>query len=264
MRITPRGILRSPHFKPLLAVTALSAALIVLPSSARTTISRIASNSILFPFIEMDKYLLRISRTSDDNIQINRKLSKLAVEVATLLEYRQENIRLRRMLDFNFQLPYKLVPAEILAIPREGAVRTLLIDAGHERGVNVNMPVISPSGIIGKTISAETNSSTVLLLLDPGCKIAARVQRSRAMGIVQYTGGEFLSLTRVPADQDVVPGDTVISSGLGGIFPRGLFIGTVSRSEAQPGELFKEILIKPGADFSVIEEVFVIISETSE
>lgn len=264
MRISLRGIVKSPHFNPLLLVTAVSILMIILPSSAKTTISRWASNSVLFPFIEIDKFLTRVSETSDENIIINRRLSSLAVEVASLLENKQENARLRRMLDFNFELPYRLVPAEILAIPPGGNVRTVLIDAGRKRGVGVNMPVISPSGIIGKTISADEKSSTVQLLLDPGCKVAARDQRSRAMGVVQYIGGEQLSLTRVPADQDVAPGDTVISSGLGGIFPSGLFIGTVTRSEAQPGELFKEILIQPGADFSIIEEVFVIVSNTGD
>ena len=259
-----RGILKSPHFKPMMIVTAFSVIMIILPSTAATTLSRLAAGSILLPFIETDKYFTRISTTSDENIIINRKLSSLGLEVAALLENKQENTRLRRMLDFNFELPYKLIPAEILAIPPGGPIRTVLIDAGKERGVDINMPVISPSGIIGKTITADKYASTVQLLLDPGCKVAARVQRSRAMGIVQYTGGEHLTLSRVPSDQDVVVGDTVISSGLGGIFPGGLFIGTVSKSETQPGELFREISIDPGSDFYIIEEVFVIVSGAGE
>jgi rod shape-determining protein MreC len=122
------------------------------------------------------------------------------------------------------------------------------------------MPVISPSGIIGKTVAVDDKASTVQLLKDPSCKVAARVQRSRASGIVSYLGGPYLSLTNVPADQQVSVGDTVITSGLGGIFPRGLFIGTVTESRRKEGELFLEILVVPGAEFSILEEVFVVVS----
>lgn len=260
MGISLRGIYKSPHLTPVMIVVAISVTLIVIPLKNRTTLSRLASGSFLLPFIETDKYLIKINTTFERNIIINRKLDSLAIMVATLYENKRENVRLRRMLDFDFALPYRLIPAEILAVSPTSIFRSVLVDAGRSRGVDKNMPVISPSGIIGKTIAADNKSSTVQLLLDPSCKVAARVQRSRAMGIVEYTGGEHLTLARVPGDQDVIVGDIVISSGLGGIFPQGLFIGTVIESEAEEGELFKNIVIKPGADFSIIEEVFVIVS----
>lgn len=260
MWISLRGILRSPHFKPVSIVIIISIVLIALPLRFKTTISRLGAVSVLLPFIEIDKYLLKIDNTFEINRHLNRKLDSLSVQTSSLIEYRYENERLRTMLGFDLNLPYYLVPAEILAVSPTSRFKSVLIDAGTERRVDINMPVISPSGIIGKTVAVDKRASTVQLLLDPNCKVAARVQKSRASGIVSYLGGPHLSLTNIPVDKQVSVGDTVISSGLGGIFPQGLLIGTVIRSEGREGELFLDILIKPGADFSILEEVFVIVS----
>lgn len=240
----------------------MSIILIVLPLKTRTTISRVAANSILLPFIETDKYIYRVNTTFQENVTLNRRLDSLSVLSSSLIEYKSENERLRRMLEFNFELPYRLVPAEILAFSPTSQFKSVLVDVGTKRGVHRNMPVISPSGIIGKTIAADEDAATVQLLLDPGCKVAARDQRSRAMGIVEYLEGHNLAMTNVPSDQDVAIGDTIISSGLGGIFPQGLFIGTVVSSESKKGELFLDISIDPGADFSILEEVFIIVSSS--
>jgi rod shape-determining protein MreC len=260
MRTFLRGIIKSPHFMPVSIVVIISIIMIVLPLRVKTTVSRVGATSILLPFIELDKYLLKINLTFEQNRIIYRRLDSLSVLASTLMEDRMENERLRNMLGFNFELPYELVPAEVLAIPMSGPFRSILVDAGTDRGIRKDMPVISPYGIIGKTVASDSGSTTVQLLFEPGCKVSARVQRSRAMGIVAYTGGPHLSLTNVPADKDVVVGDVVISSGLGGIFPEGLYIGTVIESESMEGEMFRRILIDPGADFSILEEVFVIVA----
>ena len=264
MWISPRGILRSPHLKPVSIVMIISIILIALPLRFKTTLSRLGAASALLAFVEIDKYLLKIDTTFEINRHLNRKLDSLSVLTSSLIEYRYENERLRTMLGFDLNLPYYLVPAEVLAVSPTGRFKSILIDAGGERRVDINMPVISPSGIIGKTVAVDDKASTVQLLMDPSCKVAARVQQSRASGIVSYLGGPYLSLTNVQADQHVSVGDTVISSGLGGIFPRGLFIGTVVKTERREGELFLEILIAPGADFSILEEVFVIVSSLDE
>ncbi|MEE8418333.1 MAG: rod shape-determining protein MreC [candidate division Zixibacteria bacterium] len=260
MWISFRGIFRSPHLKPLSIVMIISVIMIALPLRFKTTLSRLGTTSALLPFIEIDKYLLKINTTFEINRYLNRKLDSLSVLASSLIEHKYENERLRTMLGFDLNLPYYLVPAEVLAVSPIGTIKSILIDAGRERKIDINMPVISPTGIIGKTVAVDNKTSAVQLLLDPNCKVAARVQQSRASGIVAYHGGPYLSLTNVPVDQQVSVGDTVISSGLGGIFPRGLFIGMVVKSERKEGELFLEILIAPGTDFSILEEVFVIVS----
>jgi rod shape-determining protein MreC len=210
--------------------------------------------------VEIDRFLLKVDSTFEINRHLNRRLDFLSTTLSTVIENRYENERLRKMLGFDLMLPYELKPAEVIAYSPTARFKSILINAGTGKGIDRNMPVISPSGVVGKTVSAENNSAVVQLLFDPSCKVAARLQNSRAQGIVAFLGGHLLSLTNVPADQIVSVGDSVISSGLGGIFPEGLYIGRITDTRVKEGEMFYQIDIEPGANFSLLEEVFVITS----
>jgi rod shape-determining protein MreC len=264
MRISLRGIYRNPGFRQVSIVAIVSILLIAIPHPFKTTISRLASLSLLYPFVELDRFLLKVDSTFEINRHLNRRLDFLSTTLSSMIENKYENERLRKMLGFDLMLPYELKPAEVIAYAPTERFKSILINAGMERGVFKNMPVISPSGIVGKTVSADRHSAVVQLLFDPACKVAARLQSSRAQGIVAFLGGRYLSLTNVPADQNVSVGDSVISSGLGGIFPTGLFIGRVKDFRVKEGEMFFEIDIEPGTNFSLLEEVFVVTSIPGE
>jgi rod shape-determining protein MreC len=222
-------------------VALISIGLIALPQQIQSRISRIASLSVLYPFIELDRFLLKIDSTFEINKHLNRRLDYLSTALSAAIESKYENERLRKLLGFNLLLPYQLMPAEVIAYSPTARFKSILINAGREKGVSENMPVISPSGVVGKTVSAERKSAVVQLLYDPAFKVAARIQSSRTMGIIAYTGGRYLSLTNVPSDQAVAVGDSVISSGLGGIFPTGLYIGKIIEARKKEGEMFYEI-----------------------
>ena len=264
MRISIRGIYRNPGFRQVSIATAVSIILIALPSSAKITLSRIASLSFLYPFTEIDRFLLKVDSTFEINRHLNRRLDFLSTSLSEALESKYENERLRKMLKFDLLLPYQLKPAEVIAYSPASRFKSILINVGTEQGVSRDMPAIVPSGIIGKTVSADKYSAIVQLLYDPACKVAARLQSSRTLGIVEYLGGRYLSLTNVPTDQSVVVGDSVISSGLGGIFPEGLYIGRVVDLRTKEGEMFFEIDIEPGANFSILEEIFVVTTTPEE
>jgi rod shape-determining protein MreC len=167
------------------------------------------------------------------------------------------------MMGFDPHQSLILIPAEVLSVSFGYPYKSMLINAGSERNIGPNMPVMSPDGIVGKTISSGWRSATVQLLYDPSCRVAARVQASRAQGIITYLGGRYLTLRDVPLEESVLPGDSVVTSGLGGIFPEGLFIGTVARSGEKEGGLFHEIRVLPGANFDALDEVFVISSNSA-
>jgi len=97
------------------------------------------------------------------------------------------------------------------------------------------------------------------LLIDHNCKVSVIDQNSRAMGIIRWQGGKFLKIGDVPIESQVAIGDTIISSGLGKIFPPGLIVGTVIFSENVEGTMFKDVDVKPSVDFGSLEEVFVVI-----
>ncbi len=260
MRVSIRGIFKSPGLKPVSIVIIVSILLISLPQRARTTITNIVVYSLLFPFVEVDRFLLKIDSTFETNKYLNRRLDYLSTSLALAIESKYENERLRKMLGFHLLLPYELRPAKVISYNPTSRFKSILINTGTNKFVYANMPVISPSGVIGKTVSTTDHAAVVQLLFDPACKVAARIQSSRAQGIVAYTGGHYLSLTNVPSDQTVTVGDSVISSGLGGIFPSGLYLGKIIKKSVREGEMFHEIEIEPGANFSLLEEVFVITS----
>jgi rod shape-determining protein MreC len=258
MKSSRKGILTSPRIFPLLLVTLLSIVLIILPLDVRTTISRIGTLSLLYPFSDLNAFLSKVDSTFKVNRELNGRLDSLNVVVSRLIENKYENDRLRVMLGFDPYPSLRLIPAEVIAVSSVYPYKSMLINAGNEKNVGPNMSVVSPAGVVGKTIASGWRSSTVQLLFDPACKVAARIQSSRSLGIVTYTGGRYLTLQDVPVEEQVIEGDSVVTSGLGGIFPEGLFIGTVIKSEQKGEGLFHDIQIIPGADFAALDEVFVI------
>jgi rod shape-determining protein MreC len=263
MRYLKKGIFKNPQALPLIIVTIISIVMIILPLDARTTVSRIGTLSFLYPFNELDRYLSRLDTTFQSNRNLNRRLDSLTVVVSRLIENKYENERLRGMLDFEPHVPLRLVPSEVVSVSFGYPYKSMLINAGTEKGITSNMPVITPNGVVGKVIAAGHRSSTVQLLFDPACKVAACVQASRAQGIITYTGSNYLTMRDVPIELSALPGDSVVTSGLGGVFPEGLFIGTILRSGEMEGGLFHNIRIAPGVDFDALDEVFVITTSFS-
>ena len=253
-----KGIFNNPQLIPLIIVTVISTVMIILPLDIRTTVSRIGTLSLLYPFSELNHYFEKVSDTFKINRDLNRKVDSLTVAISQLSEMRSENDRLRRMLGFEPYPFLRMVPAEVVNVTFDYPYKSMVINVGSEAGITSNMPVVSPDGIVGKTLAAGFHSTSVQLLFDPGCKVAARIQANRAQGLITYNGGNFLSLKDVPIEETAYAGDSVVTSGMGGIFPEGLFIGTIVRAGEQENGLFHDIRVAPGADFSRLDEVFVI------
>jgi len=263
MQSLKKRILNNPQLIPLIIVTVISTVMIILPLDVRTTVSRIGTLSLLYPFSELDNYFDKVANTFKMNRELNRKVDSLTITLSQFVESKAENDRLRRMLAFEPYPFLRMVPAEVVSVTFGYPFKSMVINVGSEAGIGSNMPVVSPDGIVGKTLAAGYRSTTVQLLFDPGCKVAARIQASRAQGLITYNGGNFLTLKDVPIEETAYAGDSVVTSGMGGIFPEGLFIGTVVRSGEQEGGLFHDIKVAPGADFSALDEVFVIINPTT-
>jgi rod shape-determining protein MreC len=163
------------------------------------------------------------------------------------------------MLNFDLQIPYRLVPAEVIGINPGSIMKSFEINTGTENGVNSDMPVMTADGIVGKIIEVTNNTAIVQMLVDHNCRISVIDQNTRAMGIIRWQGGKFLEMSNVPIESKVVVGDTIVSSGLGEIFPPGLMVGTVIYSKDIENTLFKDIMVKPTVDFGSLEEVFVVV-----
>lgn len=194
----------------------------------------------------------------DENVRLSKEIQRLKGEVISLKEEETEAQRLKRLLQFKESSPYKMTAAAVIGREPTSWYKTFLLDKGENDGVNLHMGVIVPSGVVGKVVKIFPRFSHVQLLTDRNSAIAAIDQRSREQGIVEGTEGDLLRMKYVDSEADVQQGDVILTSGTDRIFPKGLFIGQVSRVERIEGEFFLKIEVTPEQDLSDPEEVFVL------
>jgi rod shape-determining protein MreC len=232
--------------------------LLILPQKEKLFLSGSIIKYTYLPFFKFSQKLRELSNVYEENEKLKKENVRLILENLRLNEEGLENERLRALLDFRSQVDYRVIPAEVVALEPNRRSNSILISVGEEDGVKKFLPVINMQGLVGKVIEVYPRNSLVELLLDPHCRVASLIQRSRIHGIIKQQKGTNLNLENVPSDADVIPGDEVISSGLGGVFPPALRIGTVVQAEDRTSSIFKHILVQPYADFNSLEELFVI------
>lgn len=193
-----------------------------------------------------------------ENISLKHQMAQLESKEARLAELEVENQHLRSLLDLKEALGMKAVAADVIGNDATGLSRTLVLSEGSNDGLQRNMAVISTQGVVGKIIAVSPDASRVLLIDDHNSALDAFDQRSRARGIVAGVVDDGLTMKYVDRTDDVKPGDTVVTSGMDGIFPRGLLIGRIVQvSQKGPG-LFLKIKVKPAVDFSRLEQILVL------
>src|SRR5262245_2413449 len=194
-----------------------------------------------------------------ENQKLKKRLAQIQIEADEMRADRVENARLRRLLAISQENPSDLTAARVTARSLDRLGGSLTIDKGEKDGVLPNRAVITPEGLVGRVERATAHEARVLTLLHRDCAVAVRVGRSRVDGVLQWEFGErpVLSLLYVSSQEDVKPGDWVLTSGLGGIFPEGVRVGTVARVGIAENGLMKEVSVKPAVDFRSLEEVLV-------
>jgi rod shape-determining protein MreC len=176
-----------------------------------------------------------------------------------LKEATRENQRLRQALKYHQeeQAQYKVL-AEVIGRDPDQIFDTVVINVGLSRGLEQEWPVVNADGLVGHIVQVDEHSAVVQLITRAGLGISSVVQERRTHGVVRWEDGRF-SLNYVEADNEVYEGDKVITSGLGGRFPKGITIGnvvTVRKGTRQ--NLFKDIKLVSNVDFGDLEEVFVL------
>ena len=179
-------------------------------------------------------------------------------DVSRLREARLENLRLREMLQLKERSPFHLVAADVVGKTLDLLRNTVTVNVGEREGIKINMPIVSEAGLVGRVIASSSHYAVAQLMVNRDFRASAKIQRSRVMGILTWSGGEFLQFKNVAKTQDVVEGDLVMTSEYSNVFPRDIKIGTVTHVAEHEGGLFKEIQIKPSVDFATLEHVFVI------
>lgn len=248
---------RQKAFRTSLILVGVSVACFLLPTEVKTYVSGNLI-SAYEPFYGISNKIDDALEVYEINRQLRLTITGQMLELTTLREQERENDRLRELLGFKETVEYDLIPAEIIALDPKRRQNAVIAEIGRDAQVVVDLPVVNVSGLVGKTTSVLGDLVTVELLTSPNCRAAARDANTRVLGIVRWTGGKSLFLDNVSISDTVAVGDTVITSGLGGVFPEGLLVGTIVSVAIGESPFFKSITLEPFVDFGALEELIVL------
>jgi rod shape-determining protein MreC len=192
------------------------------------------------------------------NEALRRQVAELERNAGRLAELQETNQRLRELLGFRSMIEGQVVTAQVSGRDPGALFQSLTIDRGGRDGVRNGFAVLSPSGVVGHVIATSAHAARVLLLTDHNSGIDAIVERSRARGIVAGALADGCLMKYLKRGEDVQVGDRVATSGLDGIFPKGILIGEVTRVSRNHRGLLQVADIKPSAPLERLEEVLVV------
>lgn len=244
-----------------IAVAVASLALTRFSIYTKLAISGLCLSTVFFPFSQASLIFHRVQTLQAENTMLRWQLASREHRLRQAEEIRQENARLRSILEYPQTKEMRLVPAQVVGMETTPERRYLIVNLGLRHGVSRNLPVVTGGGLAGKTVDVFEDYTTIQTLYDPNSRVSVLDQRSRILGILRWDRGEFLSLMGVEKTADIVVGDTLVSSGMGGIFPKGLLIGTVTRCNISNDPLFAEVEVRPTVAFARLEEVFLAFPE---
>ena len=193
-----------------------------------------------------------------ENERLQQELAQLRIGLQQERALAQESRSLEQLLELRSRTPLMTTAAGVIGSGASPDFRTITIDKGTADGLRPDMAVIAPAGVVGRIITPSARAAKVQLLIDRNAGAAALVERSRAQGVVEGTGGN-LRMNYVSGTADVKVGDVLVTSGIEGIYPKGFVIGQIESIERGAGE-FSSIVIRPAVDFSSLEAVLVVLT----
>lgn len=254
-----------------LVCVALSFVCFSLPPAAKDGVATVLSGTLLGPVERLSTAVAQRGRVREENEALRRIALELMEERTTLVDYRLENERLRELLSFLVTFPEEehaeMLPARVIGLPGGRVVERMKIDKGARDSLAVNMPVVVPNGLVGKVSRVYRDHSVVEPLTSASSGVSVITERSRVRGVLKPRFGGSARWVRweldyVQARSDIVPGDVVVTSGLGGVYPAGIRVGRVV--SAAEGPLRMSVEVEPAVDFSRLEQVFVMTGRPGE
>lgn len=239
------GRLPNPHLNPL----SKAVIYLILPFQNAT--------DFLFSLPHKTVSYFRLNSTlRRENRLLKKVLEEYKYEIAQLEEPAIEAQRLRELLSLKERLPYATIAAEVVG--RVPGSHTILVNKGSKQGVKVGKAVLTPQGLVGQVIKSEANLAIVMTITHPKSGVGAMDQHSRDMGIIQGRGDEVLIFAFLPGEAKLERRDLVITSGMGGIYPKGIPIGYIKRihRERATSSIWAEV--EPSVNFNRLEEVLIV------
>lgn len=204
----------------------------------------------------------RLVDVHHENTQLKNEIHVLKMANSRYRELLATQERLEELLQFKQTINRPVLAAQVIGLDPTGWFKSVIIDKGKWAGLRLDMPVVNAFGVVGRVVSVSSNYAKVLLIIDQNSAVDCLVQRSRDRGMLKGLMSEICKLDYVAKSNDITMGDIVVTSGLGGVFPKGLPVGRILDVKEISGELFKDIKIRTAVDFSKLEEVLVIVEES--
>ncbi|MCP4107511.1 MAG: rod shape-determining protein MreC [Desulfobacteraceae bacterium] len=202
-------------------------------------------------------FLVSAAKTNDN---LKKALSRIVEKENQYKETNLANDRIRKLLEFRRTIADRVVAAEIIGKDPSPWFKSIIIDKGWKDEIKKGLPVLVPEGIVGMVTDVSPNYSKVLLIIDQNSSVDALIQDSRAWGIIRGKSSSECIFKYVLRKHEIRTGDTVISSGLDGVFPKGVRVGEVSKvTKHKTGAIFQEVFVSPYVDFEKLEEVLIIL-----
>jgi rod shape-determining protein MreC len=209
------------------------------------------------------QYLSNLRHAASENVVLRQRVEQMEVELNQLRADRDENQRLRALLDFKEKSQYQMVTASVIARDPSVWFNTVTIDRGSSSGVELNMPVVTPGGIVGRVIGVGPWSAQVMLITDERSgagAVVGQLGESNAKGSVKGLGeSDLLEMLHVPGLEEVNTGGNVMTTGQDGIYPAGLNVGEVVEVKKGSATVSHVIHIRPGARLNALGEVAVLL-----
>ena len=240
----------------------LSLVTLALPQALRVPIASALRRTVLLPVVTAERQAVTSREERQDVLALRAQRDSLALAAALLPDLRAENAQLRGLLRLRGRLGYGYVGAEVLHQTGLADGLTLLLSAGRGEGVALLAPVVAPAGLVGAVLSVDAHTSVAMAWSHPDFRVSAMVEGGRIFGLVAArrgeTAGEVMELTGI-AYRDTLPlGTLVVTSGLGGIFPRGIPIGTVQGLLSETAGWERTYLLKPAVHPAQVSHVMVL------
>lgn len=200
-----------------------------------------------------------------ENEQLKAEVTKLRVSLEQERSTAQQTRTLQQLLDLRSATPFETAAATVIGSGADPEFRTITIDKGTQDGLRADMAVMSPAGIVGRILMPTARAAKVQLIIDRDAAAGVMVERTRVAGIVTGVGNAeelgfragLIDLNYVPSSADVKRGDRVVTSGIDGIYPKGLPVGEIQSAGREGGEW--RIRVKPSVDFAALEAVLVVL-----
>ena len=225
---------------------------------------RFLGSAVAAPFNAIGNVFSNLTASQESLDDLKKQNEVLTSKVAELSEAQKTAERLEGLVGLQSTYNLKSTAARIVGASGDAWTSTVTIDKGSADGLTINMPVTSSAGVIGQIIEVSAKTSTVRLIGDENSGVSAMVQDTRAQGMLQGQPDGTLRLEYVSVDSDVKVGDIIVTSGIGGVFPKGLPLGTVSSVEKSANDVYYTIVVRAQTTAENNEEVLVITSLTDE